>query len=136
MAAVMTHYNYRETKAGLARNKQMDEPPRTKNRRDALRQTGRTTRMMRHALAEAKKGRSVYVLFSTRAEVERYACTYMSMISATSGAIKLETPDSCGFDFESGRVRGSHPNCLFLVDHHVIESRFSNLVRWLEEFDA
>lgn len=52
------------------------------------------------------------------------------------GGIKIETPDSVmNFDWERMRLQGAHPNCVFLVDHYAIESRFGLMLRHLTMFD-
>lgn len=96
-------------------------------------QTGRTTRMMQHAIEQAESGRAVYVVFSTMEEI--------SLIKRDQrwrdkvGLLKLETPDSMRLDWGVLRGPGMHINCVVLVDHHVIERKFGLMLEMLNKFD-
>ena len=97
--------------------------------------TGRTTRMLEEAIKQAKLGRAVYVVGASAA----HARMLNDMCSAKSGAlgIKFETASSLGnIDWENMRMTGAHPNCVLLVDHFAIESKFSQILAMLHRFDA
>lgn len=96
------------------------------------RATGRTTRMLQRAKQLEEQGRAVYIVCANQSEklrLERELVDYPS--------IKLETFDSLGphLDLETLRLRRGHPNCVVLVDHHAIESRFAALLEELGRYD-
>lgn len=54
-----------------------------------------------------------------------------------NNGVKFETPETLGaFVWDLMRAPGAHPNCVFLVDHHAIEDRFSRIVDMLHAYDA
>lgn len=96
------------------------------------RQTGRTTRMLAEAVTLAKAGRAVYVVVANEREVERIE----SLLPDNLG-IQVETEYSLGnLDWESLRLVGAHPNCVVLVDHYAIESKFRQALAMLQRYDA
>ena len=106
------------------------------NPQEHKRRTGRTTRMMQKAIELAKAGRAVYVMFLTQCEIDSVKSQFN--IKPELG-IKLETPSSLpNFDWETLTLKGAHPNCIVLVDHHVIESKWhmpQNVEKVLTMFD-
>ena len=99
-----------------------------------LRRTGRTTRMLAEAKELAKSGRAVYIIAATQAHARDMEV--MAGDEMRDLGIKIEVPSSLGnFDWEQMRLWGSHPNCVVLVDHHVIESRYASLLRMLHRWD-
>jgi hypothetical protein len=101
------------------------------------RQTGRTTRMLARAKQLAASGRAVYIIAANYAEAQRLvAALGGDRPSVSIGGIKVETPETCGnFDWLTLTLRGSHQNCVVLVDHHAIESRFAAVLQELHAYD-
>lgn len=98
-----------------------------------LRQTGRTTRMLEHAKKLSSEGRAVYVVADNQREVQRLTIE----LGEGKHGIKVETPESLGnLDWKTMTLRGAHPNCVVLCDHHTIEDRFGAIVRMLHAYDA
>lgn len=107
---------------------------------DALRQTGRTTRMIEKAIQESRAGRAVYVLVPYRHMVidlqhqvdEAFEKTW----PGRAHGIKVEWLDPKGegglgalqgFDWRSLRIPSAHPNCVWLLDHSLAEIRIQML---------
>lgn len=100
-----------------------------------LRGTGRTTRMLEHAKKLALAGRAVYVIADSERDCRRLEIECFKTGEPNLG-IKFETPDSLGnFVWEEMRLRGAHPNCVVLVDHHAIEDRFARVLEMLHAYD-
>ena len=100
---------------------------------DTLRQTGRTTRLLAHAKRLAREGRAVYVVVDSEREKDRleWVCG-----AERSLGISFETLGSLpNFDLHTMTLRGSHANCVVLVDHHVIESRCGRMLAMLHAYD-
>ncbi len=98
-----------------------------------LRQTGRTTRLLARAVQLSTDGRAVYIIAANHAEVVRLR----SLLGDDDHGIKIETPESPGnVNWSTLTLRGAHPNCVVLVDHYAIESRFSAVLEMLHAFDA
>lgn len=97
---------------------------------DHKRHSGRTTRMLQHANQLAKEGRAVYVV------VDPHMVKSIATQGSHSG-VSIETLGSLGesFDWTTMRVRGMHPNCVVLVDHHVIEQHFSKILEMWTRYD-
>ncbi len=94
-----------------------------------LERTGRTTRMVQHAVELAKQGRAVYVVMANDHQAQEF-----QKIIPTQSGIKFETHLS-NLDWETMRLLGAHPNCVVLVDHYVIERRFSAMLEMLHAYD-
>ena len=104
-------------------------------------QTGRTTRMVEHAIEQAKLGRAVYILTDN----ERHAWQGRRLVEVayfnggtliTTHGIKVEPVAAFDdFDWQLMRPPDAHPNCLFLVDHFAIEARFNFLLAMWHRFD-
>lgn len=80
------------------------------------RATGRSTRMFNEAVRLSRDGSAVYII-SRNKHLQRLVDEMESR-----GAIKCEEHIPKEFDWLQMRVRGSHPNCVWLIDHHSIES--------------
>lgn len=114
---------------------------------DKKRGTGRTTRMLQHAIELDKDGRSVYIIAANKQHARALYdalkklltenSNYQSRIALLVDDIKIETPEALGsFDWERMQLRGAHPNCITLVDHYTIESRFHLMLKMLVAYDA
>lgn len=101
-------------------------------------QSGRTTRMLEEAIRLASEGRAVYLVFPTlqRCEsVKRGKMRELTGRERTPG-IKFETPETLtNIDWHTMTLARAHPNCVLLVDHHVIEQRFAAMLKMLHRFD-
>lgn len=108
------------------------------------RATGRTTRMLKEALAYAVGGRAVYIV----AAGATHACWLshrLKQLLEEAGdytpphqlGIKFETPgSSSGFDFETMTPpRGAHSNCVWLVDHHTVECAHHRVLETWVRYD-
>ena len=97
-----------------------------------LRGTGRTTRMLEHAKKLAREGRAVYVIADNTRDMRRLEI----LCGESKLGIKFETPSTPGnFEWEAMRLRGAHPNCVVLVDHWAIESKFARVLEMLHAYD-
>jgi hypothetical protein len=108
---------------------------------DNLRQTGRTTRLLKEAYRLASEGRAVYVLACRHDYALKMECEFDSMFGPGESrrmGIKFESPDGLpNFDFRTMTLgRGAHPNCCVLVDHYTIELHYARLLQELHRFDA
>ncbi len=118
-----------------------------------LRQTGRTTRMLQEAIAEARLGKYVLVLVDHRnernrlmleigglfapgeAEPQESYCIYVNT-TTTRGKIVFEAwCDAGDFCWQKMRPRALHPSVVVLVDHHTIEDRFRVMLNMLHRWD-
>ena len=104
--------------------------------------TGRTTRMLLDALRLCNGGRAVYVVAANDRERVRLT-EQIEMLGRTCGEmdgkafIKVETPESLGnLNWWAVSLPGAHPNCVVLVDHWTIESRFSRMLKMLSRYDT
>ncbi len=102
---------------------------------ESLRRTGRTTRLVYDAIEAAAKGHAVYIVMACHGEIKRVQQLLGTERMHRLG-IKIETAESLGaWDWDTLRNRGAHANCVFLVDHHAIEARFSGLLAELHRYD-
>jgi hypothetical protein len=91
--------------------------------------------MLTEAINEASNGRAVYIVAADRRHVENLT-KQLAQLGGLGLGIKIETPpDLSNFDWERLRLRGAHPNCLVLVDHHAIESRYARILHELHRWD-
>jgi len=106
---------------------------------DNLKQTGRTTRMLKEAYCLASEGRAVYVLACHHDYALKMECEFDSMFGPGESrrlGIKFETPGRLqNFDFQAMQLQGAHPNCRVLVDHYTIESMYARMLQELHRFD-
>lgn len=99
---------------------------------DALRRTGRTTRMLQEAIRLAsQENRAVYVMMADLAQVNAFVGTIPQGLG-----IQFETIYTLpNFNWETLTLPGAHPRCVVLVDHHAIEARFGKMLRELHHYD-
>ncbi len=96
---------------------------------EVFRGSGRTTRMLDEARRLADEGKAVYVIAANEAQRRQ-------LQSVAGENVKVETHTTAGnFDWEQMRLIGSYPNCVTLVDHYAIESRFAKVLEMLHRFD-
>jgi hypothetical protein len=94
--------------------------------------TGRTSRMITHAISLQMEGRAVYIISASQDHAR-----FLRDQLPQNSTIKVETPSSAGnFDWRTMSLRGAHPNCVVLVDHFAIESHFAPLLKMLTAYDA
>ncbi len=107
---------------------------------DRLKQTGRTTRMLKEAYSLASEGRAVYVLAHNPNYAFELECKFDNMFGPREShrlGVKFETPGRLqNFDFQAMQLQGAHPNCRVLVDHYTIESMYARMLQELHRFDA
>lgn len=102
------------------------------------RRTGSTTRMLEEAVRLAREERrAVYVVAGSLGMVTHIERALDGLLAPEERrhrlGIKVESWASFGVpNTETGKVRGAHPNCVVLMDHHAAETRFRwVLLQWL-----
>jgi hypothetical protein len=100
---------------------------------DNKRNTGRTSRMLERARQLSHQGRAVYVIAAT----QRHADDLRYQLGPDANGIKVETIGSVGIrlNWETLTLDGAHRNCVVLVDHYAIESRFGAILDELIRYD-
>lgn len=106
---------------------------------EALRHTGRTTRLLEHACRAAEQGRAVYYFVET-ARMAKLFEQFVERAWNVPGrdlrrghGIKVENMAHWDYhglwDWADMQPRnpGAHPNCLFLVDHHTVEQKLTSV---------
>lgn len=89
--------------------------------------------MLKHALQLSEQRRAVYIVTDN----ERHAKMLRDQLGDAAHGIKVETPDGLGtLDWMTLKLRGAHPNCVVLVDHYAIESRFARLWEMMHAYDS
>lgn len=98
-----------------------------------LRQSGRTTRMLKHAMKLCDEGRAVYIIVDSLLTAERFRGL---LEEPYRNVIKFETVKTApNFDWDTLSLISAHGNCEILVDHYVIEDRFRNILSMLHAYD-
>lgn len=98
-------------------------------------QIGRSTRMMLHAIELAKQGRAVYVCVVNRAQIHSLERIREEHCPQATG-IQYDTVAHLDIDWDRLSLRGAHPNCVLLVDHAVIQWKFSRVLQMYEQYDS
>lgn len=106
------------------------------------RASGRTTRMIKHAVQLAAEGKAVNVLMLNVKQCQIWeshvAAIAVTLLGGPSLGIRFETEESLGLfaiDWPNVRLRNTHPNCILLIDHAVIEHKFSGLLSMWQRYD-
>lgn len=97
--------------------------------------TGRTTRMLEEAIRLQQEGRAVYVMVGSGSEKERLENILYNGMGASKSIHVDNVHMSQTFDWDLMRLNGAHPNCICLVDHAVIERKFSPVLEMLHRYD-
>lgn len=107
--------------------------------------TGRTTRMLEHAIEKADKGVYVFVVAATNDHallLRQQLCKMCEgkiagtkVYTKANGQISVESSENKQFEWDRMSFIGAHPSCETLVDHYAIESRFRNILEMLTRFD-
>lgn len=102
------------------------------------RQTGRTTKLLRKAIALASKGKAVYVICVDRPHME---CTEM-MLRRMVGSeykrlgIKFECEaTTSNINWNTFSLYGAHHNCVALFDHYTLEDRIMGTLKKLHDME-
>ena len=105
--------------------------------------SGRTTRMVKHAIQLAEQGRAVYIMVARATAIHAVESIPVDGIpfrdfNRSSGlGLQIETPETlANFNWETLSLRGAHPNCVVLVDHFLIEATFHKMLTMLHQYDA
>ena len=108
-----------------------------------LQGSGRTTRMLRDAVRLAEEGRAVYIMVDSARAIHNLDNMAIEGIPFAAYnrmhglGIQIECPSTLdNFDWEEMRLRGAQPNCVVLIDHFTIESKFSRMLKMLHQYDA
>lgn len=96
------------------------------------RKTGRTDRLIDEALRLSGGGKAVYIITQQATELQ----SRIDRICPNSG-IKCEPVLPVHFDWFTMRPVGARPNCVWLVDHYIVESdwRFRAMFDAMTQFD-
>jgi hypothetical protein len=95
--------------------------------------TGRTTRLIAEAKRLSAERRAVYVISRDAKAIEEQIEQ-----ECPGCGIKVEEHVPHAFDWVTMRVRGSHPNCVWLIDHWIIASdpKFASMFEMMTRFDV
>jgi hypothetical protein len=124
---------------------------------DTQRGTGRTTRMMERAIYEALHGRQVFVILASPEQGRQLREAAVQEIGPdnlekdregpwtirwpdpirckSGGSIIFYSKDAFSIDWENFRMKGTSPDSILLIDHHVIAMRFRNVLDLLHRWD-
>lgn len=102
------------------------------------RASGRTLRMIDHAIRLAKSGRTVYVVLYNGALCRMWERHVAHRVGEDRAGIKFETEDSLGdsLDWQHLRVRATPGDTVLLIDHAVIEVKFRNIFHMWQQYDS
>lgn len=100
---------------------------------DQLRGTGRTTRMLAEAVAQAERGRQVIIVAANTRQAKEFGRQLTGC--PVRGRILLTAPPMAGMDWHSMRPRFAAINDIVLIDHYAIESTWNQLVTELHAYD-
>lgn len=103
---------------------------------NALRQTGRTSRMLERATncgVESKQ--PVYVIMSNQAEIDSVPPQFGSL--SYSGVVLIPLNKASGLiDVETLKPLKESEGKIIFIDHGVVESKFQYLVNLLHDYDG
>lgn len=102
---------------------------------EAARRSGRTTRMMQHAVQLDQNGRAVYVCIRDKGQIPALEKIRRNLCPKATG-IQYDTPVHLDIDWETLTLRGAHPNCVLLIDHAVIEHTFGRVLQMHRQYDS
>ncbi len=89
--------------------------------------------MLEHARELSKQRRAVYIVAAN----EQHADLLRQKLGDEPHGIKVETENSIGtLDWQTLTLRNAHRNCVVLVDHYAIESRFAPLLEMVTRYDV
>lgn len=107
--------------------------------------TGRTTRMLLHAIRLKREGRPVYVISADISQARvlfNMLCDMLPEdVNRSNSAleiygIKIKTSDvPWQFNWRTLSIRGVEKDCVVLVDHFAIESHFALMLDMLTAYD-
>jgi len=117
----------------LQEQKEQREREKTVAKKTSMRQTGRTTRMLEDAKILARRGRSVYVVGANKAQASIFK--EIAGPEARELGIQFESESLLNIDWSTMQFM-ANPNCVVLVDHSVIESKFGAVLEMLHRYDA
>ena len=111
---------------------------------EALRATGRTTRLIDRAVQEASTGRAVYFFVAMPSMIKLMEAAIQRAWEAYTGGrkshgIKVEAMSSWdnkgqwNWEEMEPMYSGAHPNCLWLVDHFAVEGEISRIHHRIEQ---
>lgn len=104
------------------------------------RRSGRSTRLVRAAIAAIHQGHAVYILCTNkpymRQLVEQVNRSDMCYLTKEP---KYETLESIGrdnIDWKNTKIIGAHSNCKLFIDHQVYEELFNHLIDGYHAYDG
>lgn len=101
---------------------------------DAGKRSGRTTRMVLHAVELARQARTVYVCMPTHKICQDWE-KWRDDMQPLATSIHFRTVAELDIDWQRMRLRQGNPNCILLVDHFVIDCQFFNVLRMRHAYD-
>ncbi len=99
------------------------------------RPSGKTSRMVDLAIKLSKEGRAVYIIAPYSSHARNIKTMIEMKTKDDNHGIKIEVGPPRNFDWEEMRLRGAHPNCRVLVDHHAIERQFPRMLAEYHAYD-
>lgn len=111
----------------------------------SARQSGRTTRMLKHALDLAvKNGHMVYILTTPESiehtrQLANRLYQDLGFPDVLGVSVKLETKKSLGeqnLDLDNLKLKHAHPNCILLADHFFYEYYYSFVLKGFHMWDS
>lgn len=99
---------------------------------DSLRCTGRTTRMVEEAIRLAKEGKMVYLVFNTVRDCREFSLKHRLTEHRLIKTFHMSHPD---LNWETMQIDYGLKDAVTLVDHYVIECRYSKVLDMLHRFD-
>lgn len=102
--------------------------------REVVYRTGRTTRMLEHAIRLAGQGRAVYIAAESKVLADQLEVVRRNKAPWSTG-IKIVPYHELDINWEAMTLRGAHKNCVLLIDHFVIEKKFFRMLRMQEQYD-
>ena len=92
--------------------------------------------MLQKAVELAEAGRAVYVICHSDTHAAQLR-NWLRDLGQLLPGIQIEGPDLfSSIHWDTMRVPASHSNCVFLMDHALIEKRFHAQLQALHFFDA
>jgi hypothetical protein len=94
--------------------------------------TGRTTRMLEHAVQLSKEGKAVYVVAANELDALRLEREVGPLVRG----VKFESADAFPeLDWRTMTLPRAWPNVVVLVDHYAIEQRIGAALQMMTRYD-
>jgi hypothetical protein len=105
--------------------------------RDALRQTGRTSRMIDEAICAAKTGKLVYIICDNIDQRKAVEKQIEKFIRSNTLRVRVCEPQHVGeINWETLTITGQSNNTIVFIDHLVIENRLHTALEMLNRWNS